>query len=85
MSIKQKLNLILEKANLPADLINPWQDALKYLKIKDLVLLIETLEELSFEEIKELSENLKDKIAALEGEDTGLWNKIIKQEQDSLK
>ena len=82
MTIKQKLNSILKKANLSEDLKILWQGAFEYLKIQDLNILVKTLEELSSEEIREFSENLKNKIVALENKDTSFWEKIIKQEQN---
>lgn len=84
MSNQERLNLILKKANIPDDLMKPWQGAFKFLMVKDINLLVAVFKQLSPQEVLEYSYMLKDKIIALKAGDTKWWQEIIEQEINSL-
>ena len=65
MTSQDKINSILKNSNLTQDLITPWERAFVFLKPKDLSLLVDIIVQATPKEIKEFSENLKDKIIAL--------------------
>ncbi len=84
MTIQEKLNLVLGKASLSEDSIFFWQEAPKYLKNQELMLLIRTLEDSTPEEIQEFSRNLNRKVTAIKNNNLTLWNEIINEEKVSL-
>lgn len=81
---QEKLNLILSKTNLPKEVTILWQGAFKYLKTEQLIALLEILAKALPGEVRDISFNLKKKITALESNDTNLWQKIIREEKESL-
>ncbi len=84
MTIKEKLNNILQEALINEELKSAWDDAFKYLKTEELILLVNLLENSGAQEIREISENLNKKINALTNNNADFWEKILKEEKESL-
>jgi hypothetical protein len=84
MNLKERLNSILDKASIPEKTKILWNEAFKYLKIEEVLFLINELEKASIDEIQKLSENLKRKVEALENKDMSLWREIIEEEKSLL-